>query len=367
MSNQAKVGILALIALLALSMLVFWKSAIFLDVSGYEMIGSFENVEGLTVGSEIRYRGFKVGKVMRIDPGVEDIRVYCFIDNGIKFTIDSYLRVAFDGLVGLKYLEVRPGKSADIYKPGQLLYGQKTSGIVDFIDIGAQNLVEFKQILVAIKDVVTKPSMQNAVINGVMNFEKASIEINKLTRMLQDAVASINMVIADPGFQSNFKETVAGTSKTLTSANTFFENTSKIRIKPSGDILIGGIANQVKGNLDIKTGDNNYLRMSMGEGPTRNLALLDLQLASVVANNLGLRLGTINTHLGGGIDYQMNDRFMLSGDLYDINNPKPSLPKVRVTGEYQFVDYVNLLIQADDFLNSGNANYSVGVRVKGRE
>ena len=79
MTNQAKVGIVALIALICLGMIVVWKSSLFLNVTGYEMIGSFESIEGLTVGSEIRYRGFKVGKVMRIDPGIEDIRIYCNI------------------------------------------------------------------------------------------------------------------------------------------------------------------------------------------------------------------------------------------------------------------------------------------------
>ncbi len=365
MSNQAKVGIVVLLAIIALGFVVTWKSSLFLKASGYELIGSFENVEGLTVGSEIRYRGFKVGKVLRIDPGTEDIKVYSIINKGIEFPRDSYLRVAFDGLVGLKFLEIRPGKSTDIYFSSQILNGKTTSGIVDFVDIGAQNLIETKAILVAIKNLVERKDIQNAFVNAVLNVEDATVEIKKLTQMLQLMAQSINNIVADQGFQDNFKGTVAGTSKTLNSANDFFEGFGKINVRPSGDILMGGLVNQVKGNLDLRTSDLTSVKMAMGEGPSRSLALLDLQLANTLSPQTTFRIGMINTHLGGGIDYKLNNKNTISADLYDINNPKPNYPRVRFTNEYKYTDYVNLLFQADDFMNGANANYSIGVRVKG--
>lgn len=358
MSQQAKVGLVVLIAVVLLGMVVTWKSSLLLKFSGYEMTGSFENIEGLTVGSEIRYRGFKVGKVMRIDPGPEDIKVYCNIDKDIKFPSDSSLRIAFDGLVGLKFLEIRPGKSADIYKSPQLLFGQRTSGIVDFVDLGAQNLVETKKILLAIKNIIERPDIQQAFMNAVFNVEK-------LTEQLKIAAESVNRIVADKDFQNNFKGTVASTNQTLSSANQFFEGFSSIKVKASGDVLLGGRVNQVRGNLDIKPNNTNYLKLSMGEGPTRDLALLDAQIESIVAKNLGLRIGMINTHLGGGVDMFMNKGWVFSSDIYDLNNPKPSYPKIRFTSDHKITEYVNLLLQADDVLNGQNSNYSIGVRVKG--
>lgn len=366
MSNQGKVGIVVILGILVLGMIVTWKSAFISGLSGYEMIGSFNSIEGLTIGSEIRYRGFKVGKVVKIDPTPEDIRIYCNIDKSIRFPADSLLRVAFDGLVGLKYLEIKPGKSTDLYKAGDVLAGQKTAGIVDFVDSGTQAVVEMKQILTSIKNIVERPDIQMAFINAVKNVEKVSYEIDQLTRQLQMAVAAINNVVADKEFQQNFKGIAASTNKTLSSANDFFDSFSNLKVRASGDILLGGLQNQVKGNIDIIPNSSNMIKMSMGEGPTRNLALLDLQLQNMVTDKLGLRLGMINTHLGGGIDYIMDRNFTVSGDLYDVNNPKPNNPKVRVTGDYRITDFVKFLLQADDFLNGNTANYSFGVRVTGR-
>jgi hypothetical protein len=82
-----------------------------------------------------------------------------------------------------------------------------------------------------------------------------------------------------------------------------------------------------------------------------------------VAKNLGLRLGMINTHLGGGVDYYASEKLMLSGDIYDINN-KPNNPKLRFTSDYKMNRYIDLLLQADDFINKGSGNYSIGIRVK---
>lgn len=366
MSNQVKVGIVVSIALLVLGVVVTWKSAILLRFTGYEMIGKFENIEGLTNGSEIRYRGFKVGKVMRIDPGPESIMIYCNIDKGIKFPADSILRVSFDGLVGMKFLEIKPGHSQAIYKPGQMLYGQKTSGVVDFVDIGTQNLMETKKILTTIANIIERPEIQKAFVNAVLNIEKATAEINRLTQELIVLANSINKVVADKQFQQSVKGIAVSSDRTLSSANKFFEGIGNMQVKPSGDVLFGGLSNQIKGNLDFSSGGDTHVMLAVGEyGQTQGISLLDLQVATAVAKNLGLRIGMINTYLGGGIDMKMNDRFVLSGDIYDFNNPKPNLPKLRLTGEYRFVDYVSLLFQADDFANGrANANYSLGVRIR---
>lgn len=360
MSHKAIVGIVITISLIILGIIITWKTAIFLRFTGYEMIGSFQNVEGLTVGSEIRYRGFKIGKVMKIDPGVQDIKVYCNINNDIKFPSDSTLRVAFDGLVGLKYLEVRPGTSETPYKPSDILIGKSTAGIVDFVDLGAQNLVETKRILANIRDIVERPDIQAAFVNAVFNIEK-------FTQQIKIASEAINKIVADKDFQENFKGTVATTNQTLASANTFFESFSNIKVKASGDVLLGGISNQVRGNLDIKPNPRNTYKFSLGEGPTRNLSLLDAQIANQVAKNIALRLGMINTHLGGGIDFIMGNNWTISGDIYDVNNPKPNYPKLRLTSDYKIAEYINLLLQADDLINTGNTNFSIGVRVKGQD
>ncbi|HTY13107.1 MAG TPA: MlaD family protein, partial [Candidatus Omnitrophota bacterium] len=130
LSTAAKVGILTLIGAIALAAMISWKSNFFFLREGTEIVGSFINIEGLTVGSEVRYRGFSVGKVMRIDAGPKDIEVFATVNKEVKIPSDSTLRVGFDGIVGMKYLEIRPGTSEAYYTSGAVIPGISTAGFV---------------------------------------------------------------------------------------------------------------------------------------------------------------------------------------------------------------------------------------------
>src|SRR3989339_4961 len=335
----AKVGLLTLVALILLGIIAIWKTDIFMIKQGYEMIGSFQNIEGLTIGSEVRYRGFTSGKVLKIDPGPEDIRVYTVINKTIKFPADSFLRIAYDGIVGQKYLEIRPGTSEMVYQPPKILYGITVSGIVDFVDIGAQNLQETKAILENIRAIIERPDLQQAFIQTIFTANKVSTDLEKLTTELRETNQGIRDVVTDPQFQASLKGTIRETDKTLSSANKFFADIRQIKLRASGGVDIGTRANGVKSNVDIVSNKDSYIRFGIGEGPTRRLSLLDILASSKVNEEFGFRLG-------------------------DINSPRPNWPKIRLGVGYEFREYMDLTLQGDDLLNEGSRNISLGILVK---
>lgn len=363
-NNTAKVGFFTFFVLMVLATIISWKSDIFLMRDGQEVVGSFTNIEGLTIGSEVRYRGFPIGKVTKIDPNPSDIKVYALVKKDIIVPDNSHLRVGFDGIVGLKYLEIRPGTSETVYAEGTTLLGISTAGIVDFVDIGAQNLVETKRILIALRNVVEDPKLQMAFKDAVFTADKAAIDVEKLVNEIRETNNGIKKITTDSEFQNSVKGMAKETNKTLTSANRFFDSFGKLNLKPSADIQYGSIANTVRANMDIVSTLTDYLRIGIGEGPTRNLSLLDVLLSRRVYSDFGIRLGMINTYLGGGLEIFPTEKLILSGDLYDFNNPKPNSPKIRATMAYRLYEYSDILLQADDIFNSAR-NYSFGVRVKG--
>jgi len=365
LSTTAKVGILTIVALIALSMIIVWKTEIFKMREGYELIGSFSSIEGLTIGSEVRFRGLKVGKVIKIDPGPYDIKIYAIIEPRIKIPADSKLRVSYDGIVGLKFLEIQPGISEAIYKSPMEIPGIRTAAIVDFIDIGSQNLVETKAILENFRKIIEDPQLRQAFNNAVFAFENTATEAEKLTKELRAVTQGVAKITNDPKFQENVKGTIRETEKTLSSANRFFENVSKINLRTSGGVDLGTRANAVRGDVDIVQGENNYYRIGIGEGPSRQLSLLDFLLTTKITESYGYRLGVINNQLGGGVIYNFDgDKTNILADIYDINNPKPLAPKFRLGYEHEFRDYMDLILQADDIFNQDYRNFMFGIRVK---
>lgn len=356
-STTAKVGFMALIGLAAIAIVIGWKTEIFMVSRGYELKATFQNIEGLTIGSEVRYRGLKVGKVLRIDPGPYDIKVFTVIDGNIKVTSDSALRVAYDGIVGLKFLEIKPGTSEVLYSANQELKGERTSAIVDFVDLGSQNLVETKAILETVRKILENPALQAAIF-------RTGEDVEKLTRELSETTAGINRVASDPKFQENLKGTIQGTNQTLSSANRFFDSMGKLNLRTTGGIDLGTRANAVRGNVDIIQDENKYYRFGVGEGPTRTLSVLDFLFTNRINKDMGYRLGIINSQLGGGLIYNVSPKGIFVSDIYDINNLRPNWPKVRLGYEYELRDYLDLMLQADDILNGNNSNLMIGVRVK---
>lgn len=189
LSMQAKVGLVALAAMIILGTMIVWKGDLFIKVNGYELIGSFSNAGGVMPGAEVRYRGYKVGKVIRIEPNPEDVKVYLIVQQKINVPEGSSLRVAFDGLIGQKYIEIIPGMGPNMLKSGSVISGFSTLGIVDFIDIGTQNLEESKRILQSVRKITDDPVIQRAAKQTLVNVEKTTYELNNIATGLSKSLS----------------------------------------------------------------------------------------------------------------------------------------------------------------------------------
>lgn len=365
LSTTAKVGIITLIGLILIGAIIVWKTEILFLGRGYELITSFENVEGLAVGSEVRFRGLKVGKIMRIDPGPYEIKAYALIEPQIKIPADSTVRVSYDGIVGMKFLEIRPGTSETMYVAPQVLVGVRTAAVVDFVDIGSRSLVEVKAILENVRRFVENPQLQKSFTNAILTAEKTATQAEMLIRELRATTQGLMKITTDPDFQKNVKGTVQETEKTLSSANRFFEGVSKLTIRTSAGIDVGSRANAVRGDVDIIQSEKNYFRLGIGEGQvTRQLGVFDFLFTNKLGGDFGYRLGIINNQLGGGVILSASPRTSLLADIYDINNPRPNWPKIRFGYERELENYIDMLLQVDDVLNSQTMNVMWGVRIK---
>jgi phospholipid/cholesterol/gamma-HCH transport system substrate-binding protein len=82
--------------------------------SGYSLHASFDHVDGLATGADVRIAGVKVGSVQAItlDPKTYEADVSFTVQDGFPLTTDSSATVATDGLLGGKYLALADGGAA---------------------------------------------------------------------------------------------------------------------------------------------------------------------------------------------------------------------------------------------------------------
>ena len=89
--------------------------------SGYPLIASFDRIDGLNVGGDVRIAGVKVGSVVaeRIDPKTFQAVVTLNVRDGIELPKDSAAEITSESLLGGKYINLSPGGDEQTLKPGQ--------------------------------------------------------------------------------------------------------------------------------------------------------------------------------------------------------------------------------------------------------
>ena len=85
---------------------------------GYQIYGVFSNIGGLKVGSSIEIAGVEVGRVTSV--ALDDYQAHVVLNfpQGFKVQEDAIASVKTRGLIGEKYIEITPGGSEEIIKPG---------------------------------------------------------------------------------------------------------------------------------------------------------------------------------------------------------------------------------------------------------
>lgn len=101
----------------------------------YNLTASFRSLEGITVGSDVRLAGVKVGTVSNVELNSETFRAdtTVSINDGISIPDDSSIVISSEGLLGGNYVEVMPGGSTYNFEAGDEV--TDTQGAVSLISL----------------------------------------------------------------------------------------------------------------------------------------------------------------------------------------------------------------------------------------
>ena len=96
-------------------------------VKGYTVSAHFLKVGGLTIGSDVRLNGIKVGTVIsqKLNPEDYVAEIKMSLASDLKLPKDSSAIIASDGLMGNKFIKLEPGKDSEILKDGDEISNTK--------------------------------------------------------------------------------------------------------------------------------------------------------------------------------------------------------------------------------------------------
>ena len=101
----------------------------------YDLTASFRSLEGVTLGTDVRLAGVKVGSVSDIALNAETYRAETrlTLQDGIQVPDDSAAVVSSEGLLGGNFVEIVPGGSPFYFAAGDEIID--TQGAVSLISL----------------------------------------------------------------------------------------------------------------------------------------------------------------------------------------------------------------------------------------
>ena len=130
---------------------------------GYRLNVIFDSANGITDGSPVQYAGVEVGKVQAVkiihpEPNKTKVKLLVRLPNNINVRGDDEAAISTFGLLGEKYLEIRPGPGAGaIVEPDGEIIGKPPVSTERVIERSNEVLTEFKQTLQGLNSLVGDP------------------------------------------------------------------------------------------------------------------------------------------------------------------------------------------------------------------
>lgn len=117
---EVLVGAVALVCAVLFSAFVYRHAAISAQIQNYQLRASFAQVDGISIGSDVRMSGVKVGTVssMKLDPKTYRVLIFMNLANEIAVPKDSSVQITGGSILGSKYISIDAGGSEEALKPG---------------------------------------------------------------------------------------------------------------------------------------------------------------------------------------------------------------------------------------------------------
>lgn len=138
MANSAAETVIGAVVLAAAVGFVVYAGqsrGVSVGTASYPLTAKFRSAEGVSVGTDVRLAGINVGSVtvLELDPQSYQARMTLDVRNDLQIPDDSDVKISSEGLLGGSFVELTPGGSDFMLKPGDEI--ANTQGSVSLLDL----------------------------------------------------------------------------------------------------------------------------------------------------------------------------------------------------------------------------------------
>ncbi len=262
--NNIKLGVFVLASLFIIILLLYMIGRNRnLFGSNYILKATFENIQGLKAGNNVRFAGIDVGTVKKIEIKNDTlIEVIMIIDKKVKNIIrkNAIVSIGTDGLVGNKVVNIiAVKKEGEIAKSGDFLPTKRPIDTDDMIKIlqktntdasvVAENLkytttqINQSNIVWSIlRDTLLYKSLQKSIMNIHLITENANetvADIKKIITNVKNGKGTLGSIVSDTTIASNLNKAIDQIHSVGKTTDTLIHNINKISLEINSKIENG--------------------------------------------------------------------------------------------------------------------------------
>jgi phospholipid/cholesterol/gamma-HCH transport system substrate-binding protein len=192
-STEIKVGIFVFIGIIALLYLTFkLAEEAFTPKDAYKLYAVFDNISGLTKGAKVEMAGIPIGKVGNIELTSDGkAKVELLIYKGYKIQEDAKAAIRTYGVLGDKFVDIKPGYSNNYLQPGSMI--AYTEGAISVDDI----LASIGPTVEGLKELLgTEEGKENLKVL-VANIKDASHSFKNIAERIEKGQGTLSKLISD--------------------------------------------------------------------------------------------------------------------------------------------------------------------------
>jgi phospholipid/cholesterol/gamma-HCH transport system substrate-binding protein len=132
-SKEVRVGVAVILAAVILILGILWIGEFRLNRRWERYTVYFSEVGGLSAGDPVTVSGLEMGKVGSITLEEARVRAELLLEEGIVIRDDSSVEIRSIGLMGERYVYIRPGATGTVLVPGQSIEGEYKAGLPEVV------------------------------------------------------------------------------------------------------------------------------------------------------------------------------------------------------------------------------------------
>jgi phospholipid/cholesterol/gamma-HCH transport system substrate-binding protein len=190
--REGSVGLMLLAGLGVFGGIFLWLKGLTPGNQSYNIIAQFPQAPGIQPGGVVRFRGIRVGKILKIEPGVNGVDVVMQMDDpNLTIPKDVIIAVSQTGLIGEPVVEITP-RSAMTIDPSKIAKALDTNCDRNLIlcnntKVNGEMGANFNQLLeraTKLIDLYTNPELVKNLNNTLVKTGTAAEDFSRLSKSL---------------------------------------------------------------------------------------------------------------------------------------------------------------------------------------